>query len=105
VSRSRASWTLLIRFSLRLDWAGGDVVHVSSGTAALAYSFYLGQRVGYGKSLSASYRPGSVAFVVLGTAMMLFGWVSRLSLTFNTLTDRSVARIQRVRLQSKRRLS
>jgi len=56
-----------------LDFAGGTPVHISSGTAALAISIFLGRRKGYGTE-SLAYRPNNVAYVVLGTALLWFGW-------------------------------
>ncbi|CAO1618328.1 unnamed protein product [Sympodiomycopsis kandeliae] len=56
-----------------LDFAGGTPVHISSGTAALAISIFLGKRKGYGTE-TLSYRPANVSYVVLGTVMLWFGW-------------------------------
>ncbi|PWN29505.1 high affinity ammonium transporter [Jaminaea rosea] len=56
-----------------LDFAGGSPVHISSGTAALAISIFLGRRKGYGTEALA-YRPHNVTYVVLGTALLWFGW-------------------------------
>jgi len=56
-----------------LDFAGGTPVHISSGTAALAISIYLGKRRGYGTERLA-YKPHNTSYVVLGTAMLWFGW-------------------------------
>ncbi|KAG8895927.1 hypothetical protein FRB99_000262, partial [Tulasnella sp. 403] len=56
-----------------LDFAGGTPVHITSGTAALAVSLYLGKRRGYGTERLA-YKPHSTSFVVLGTALLWFGW-------------------------------
>ncbi|MBW0518852.1 hypothetical protein O181_058567 [Austropuccinia psidii MF-1] len=56
-----------------LDFAGGGPVHMSSGTAALAYSIWLGKRRGYGTEKLA-YKPHNVSHVVLGTALLWFGW-------------------------------
>lgn len=46
---------------------------MTSGWAALAYSLYIGKRRGYGTERLA-VRPSSVANVVLGTALLYFGW-------------------------------
>ncbi|MDR2437719.1 MAG: ammonium transporter [Endomicrobium sp.] len=54
-----------------LDFAGGDVVHISSGTTGLVLAILLGKRVGY---MQVSYRMHSVPFVFLGMALLLFGW-------------------------------
>lgn len=56
-----------------LDFAGGTPVHISSGTAALAISIFLGRRKGYGTEALA-YRPHNVSYVVLGTVFLWFGW-------------------------------
>ncbi|GAA5892257.1 hypothetical protein JCM6882_003623 [Rhodosporidiobolus microsporus] len=56
-----------------LDFAGGGPVHMSSGTASLIWSLYLGRRRGYGTSKLA-YRPHSVSHVILGTVLLWFGW-------------------------------
>lgn len=54
-----------------VDFAGGNVVHISSGVSALVLAIYLGQRRGYAK---ATYRTHSIPFVFLGAAMLWFGW-------------------------------
>ena len=56
-----------------LDFAGGTPVHISSGTAALAISLYLGKRRGYGTERMA-YKPQNTSYVILGTVMLWFGW-------------------------------
>lgn len=56
-----------------LDFAGGTPVHISSGTAALAISIYLGKRKGYGTE-SLAYKPQNSTYVVLGTVLLWFGW-------------------------------
>jgi len=56
-----------------LDFAGGTPVHISSGTAALAISFYLKKRRGYGTS-ALVYVPHNTTYVVLGTIFLWFGW-------------------------------
>lgn len=56
-----------------LDFAGGGVVHMSSGSAALAYAFWLGRRSGYGTTALA-FRPSNVMNVCLGTVLLWFGW-------------------------------
>lgn len=59
-----------------LDFAGGGPVHITSGTAGLAFSLFLGKRRGYGTEKLA-YRPHSVSHVVLGTTLLWFGCESR----------------------------
>ncbi|GAA5822384.1 hypothetical protein JCM3770_002374 [Rhodotorula araucariae] len=56
-----------------LDFAGGGPVHISSGTAGFALSYFLGKRRGYGTSKLA-FRPHSVSHVVIGTLFLWFGW-------------------------------
>ncbi|KAJ1020149.1 hypothetical protein NDA16_004429 [Ustilago loliicola] len=56
-----------------LDFAGGTPVHIASGTAALAISIFLGKRKGYGTEQLA-YRPHNVAYCILGTVFLWFGW-------------------------------
>ncbi|KAF8662795.1 hypothetical protein AX16_001079 [Volvariella volvacea WC 439] len=56
-----------------LDFAGGTPVHISSGTAALAISIYLGKRRGYGTEALA-YKPHNTSYVILGTIFLWFGW-------------------------------
>lgn len=54
-----------------VDFAGGNVVHISSGVSALVLAIYLGRRKGYEKT---SYRIHNVPFVVLGASLLWFGW-------------------------------
>ena len=54
-----------------IDYAGGLAVHMNAGAAALALTFVLGRRVGFAKG---SHRPHNVPFVLLGAAMLWFGW-------------------------------
>ncbi|KJA21586.1 hypothetical protein HYPSUDRAFT_187349 [Hypholoma sublateritium FD-334 SS-4] len=56
-----------------LDFAGGTPVHISSGTAALAISIYLGKRRGYGTERLA-YKPQNTTYVIIGTVFLWFGW-------------------------------
>lgn len=55
-----------------LDYAGGSVVHVSSGTAAIALAIMCGPRVGHNK---LAYGPHNLSYVYLGTALLWFGWL------------------------------
>lgn len=61
----------LIKTMGALDFAGGDVVHISSGVSGLTACILLGKRRGYGMM---SYRPHNIPFVVLGAALLWFGW-------------------------------
>ena len=54
-----------------LDFAGGIVVHVSSGISALILALMLGKRVGYNHK---PIRPHNLPFTVLGGALLWFGW-------------------------------
>ncbi|KAF8159921.1 ammonium transporter [Crassisporium funariophilum] len=63
-------WTFVLG---GLDFAGGTPVHISSGTAALAISIYLGKRRGYGTEALA-YKPHNTTYVILGTIFLWFGW-------------------------------
>jgi Amt family ammonium transporter len=56
-----------------LDFAGGTPVHISSGTAGLAISIYLGKRRGWGTERLA-YKPHNTSYVILGTVFLWFGW-------------------------------
>ncbi|KAI9676255.1 MAG: ammonium transporter Amt1 [Trizodia sp. TS-e1964] len=56
-----------------LDFAGGTPVHISSGTAALAYSIMLGKRRGHGTH-ELNYRPHNVTHIVIGTVFLWVGW-------------------------------
>jgi ammonium transporter, Amt family len=51
-----------------IDFAGGTVVHISAGFAALAAIFYLGKRK------NTETTPHNVPYVALGTALLWFGW-------------------------------
>lgn len=54
-----------------LDFAGGDVVHISSGLTGLVLAVFLGKRRGFGMM---AYRPHNVPFVLLGAGLLWFGW-------------------------------
>ncbi|MCS7094603.1 MAG: ammonium transporter, partial [Thaumarchaeota archaeon] len=54
-----------------LDFAGGTVVHISSGVSALVAALVLGRRLGYGNS---SFEPSNPTYVLLGAALLWFGW-------------------------------
>ena len=80
-----AAWSLLVYYPLAhmvwgggiigslgaVDFAGGDVVHISSGVSGLVACIVLGKRRGYGMM---SYKPHNIPFVVLGAALLWFGW-------------------------------
>lgn len=51
-----------------LDFAGGTVVHMSAGFAALAGAYVLGKRE------TEKHQPANIPFIILGTGMLWFGW-------------------------------
>ena len=53
------------------DFAGGTAVHINAGAAGLALAIVLGKRVGWRKE---SMRPHSLPLVMLGAALLWFGW-------------------------------
>lgn len=54
-----------------VDFAGGNVVHISSGVSGLVLCVMLGKRQGYDK---LSYRIHNIPFVLLGASILWFGW-------------------------------
>lgn len=80
-----AVWSLIVYYPLAhmvwgggflmkigaLDFAGGTVVHISSGVSALVLALILGKRKNLGK---APYHPHNIPFVLLGAALLWFGW-------------------------------
>ena len=66
-----------------LDFAGGAVVHISSGAAAVAAALIFGRRLGFGK---LEMSPHNVPFVVLGASLLWFGWFG-----FNAGSDLAAA--------------
>ncbi|EMD01019.1 hypothetical protein BAUCODRAFT_61123 [Baudoinia panamericana UAMH 10762] len=56
-----------------LDFAGGTPVHISSGSAALAYAYVLGKRSGFNTHV-LNYRPHNVTHIVIGTVFLWVGW-------------------------------
>jgi len=54
-----------------LDFAGGTVVHINAGIAALVLAFFLGKRKNLEKNVPT---PHNMPFVALGTALLWFGW-------------------------------
>ena len=61
----------LIRALGAVDFAGGNVVHISSGISGLVACIILGKRREYGM---LSYKPHNIPLVVLGAALLWFGW-------------------------------
>ncbi|WP_114783707.1 ammonium transporter [Botryobacter ruber] len=67
---AHATWHpdgLLMRFGV-LDFAGGTVVHMSAGWAALASALFLKRRY------DANHNPAHIPYVMLGTGLLWFGW-------------------------------
>ena len=54
-----------------LDFAGGTVIHINSGAAALVAAIVIGKRTGYGKE---SFHPHNLPMTVLGAGILWFGW-------------------------------
>jgi len=54
-----------------LDFAGGTVVHISSGFSALALALVIGKRLGFG---GHAMEPNNIPMVLLGGALLWFGW-------------------------------
>jgi Amt family ammonium transporter len=54
-----------------LDFAGGTVVHINAGAAALVAALLYGRRRGYGRD---PMEPHNIPFVILGAALLWFGW-------------------------------
>ncbi|HEX2614512.1 MAG TPA: ammonium transporter, partial [Nitrososphaera sp.] len=54
-----------------LDFAGGTVIHITSGWSGLVIALMLGRRLGYGK---VPMEPHNVSLVVLGAALLWTGW-------------------------------
>ena len=54
-----------------IDFAGGLVVHINAGAAALAAALVLGPRLGFGRDLM---RPHALPLTLLGTGILWFGW-------------------------------
>jgi Amt family ammonium transporter len=54
-----------------LDFAGGTVVHINAGVAALVAAVMYGKRIGYGRE---PMEPHDITMVVIGAALLWFGW-------------------------------
>ncbi|WP_334307742.1 ammonium transporter [Anaerocolumna sp. MB42-C2] len=54
-----------------VDFAGGNVVHISSGISGLVACIMLGKRREYGV---VSYKPHNIPFVIIGAGLLWFGW-------------------------------
>ena len=68
-----------------LDFAGGTVVHIASGTAALAAALIVGRRRGFG---TVNLAPDNVPLVLLGAGLLWFGWFGfNAGSSFNLTTE------------------
>jgi len=71
-----AHWNWAVGGILRdlgvIDFAGGLVVHTASGVSAVAAALVLGRRTGV--DANHEVRPNNVPFVILGAAILWFGW-------------------------------
>lgn len=63
--------TLLGQSGGAIDFAGGTVVHISSGFSALAIALVIRKRMGFGKDLMA---PSNIPLALLGATLLWFGW-------------------------------
>ena len=54
-----------------IDFAGGTVVHINAGVAALVLALVIGKRTGFGSEVM---RPHNLPFVMLGAGLLWFGW-------------------------------
>ncbi|MGX7417535.1 ammonium transporter [Carnobacterium gallinarum] len=54
-----------------VDFAGGNVVHISSGVTGLVLAIVVGKRRDFGR---LNYRPHNIPFVILGAFLLWFGW-------------------------------
>ncbi len=59
-------------FAPVIDFAGGTVVHINAGVAGLILVLIIGNRRGFGKD--PNHRPHNVPFVMVGAAILWFGW-------------------------------
>ena len=74
-----------------IDYAGGTAVHINAGAAALALALVLGKRQGFSKEIN---QPHSVPLVLLGTAILWFGWFGfNAGAAFGDLADGGAALI------------
>jgi Amt family ammonium transporter len=67
-----AGGALTAVFGQVIDFAGGAVVEVSSGTAAFVLALIVGKRQGFAKD--PNHRPHNIPFIMIGAAILWFGW-------------------------------
>ena len=70
-----------------LDFAGGTVIHVNAGISGLVLVYLLGNRSGF---KNTSVRPASVKLMILGSALLWFGWFGSVSYTHLTLPTKRI---------------
>ena len=58
-------------FGEAIDFAGGLVVHINAGLAALVLVYVIGSRAGFAKGF---HKPHNIPLVMIGTALLWFGW-------------------------------
>lgn len=71
LSMAEGSWLRRTVGVGALDFAGGTVVHISSGISALVFCLMIGKRRGYPRQ---AMLPNSLAMTVLGAGILWFGW-------------------------------
>ncbi|PQA39700.1 ammonia channel protein [Amnimonas aquatica] len=54
-----------------LDFAGGTVIHINAGVAALVGAYVVGKRTGYGKE---PFKPHNLSFTLIGASLLWVGW-------------------------------
>jgi Amt family ammonium transporter len=60
-------------FGEAIDFAGGTVVHINAGLAALVLVYIIGSRADFGQS-KGFHKPHNIPLVMVGTALLWFGW-------------------------------
>lgn len=70
-----------------IDFAGGTVVHMSSGISALLIAILIGQRIGFG---TKDLRPHNLTYTAMGAAMLWVGWFGFNAGSAGASTDRAV---------------
>lgn len=66
-----SSWADLTGLPEVIDYAGGTVVHINAGAAALALALVLGKRIGFQKGIQ---KPHNVPLTLIGASILWFGW-------------------------------
>src|SRR5690606_33846591 len=60
-------------FGEAIDFAGGTVVHINAGLAALVLVYIIGSRADFGRT-KGFHKPHNIPLVMIGTALLWFGW-------------------------------